>query len=229
MRPRILPVVFIVAAAGCKPTRTGHTVEPGKITCFEPPPDVVNTGVDAAIKAKVPKLVEVLEADFDAHRTLQRIRKEIPGLQAYEVMDFRLCNAVASGLLSRTAYDNFTTHVYKQLVIGQTETPETKAITTPTEPTVAAPTPPSERLSPYEEGRRAGQAVRGIRNALAQFQRDNQRLPATLDEVAVAEYLGILGEGRIRYRLDEARGFELRFAGEDGALDTPDDKVHHGN
>ena len=206
---RSLLVLFLLGTVACVTNPSGRqtktfTPTGNSFTCVEPPDDEVLESSKASVDIKVAKIGEILKADASVAQKVQQIREQSRGIQDFEVVDYRLCIAVVEGRLSKAKYEEFVNHVFKQLVI---ETP------TSTE---------------YSKGKKDGQAVRGITNVLAQFYEEKGRYPSSLNEVQVAEYVSVLGETRIRYSPNEQRGYELRFAGQDGLLDTSDDKQHYG-
>lgn len=222
---RVLPLIVLVTAACPGSTRTGTTVtqpvagQATAITCVQPPPTVMTTGVDASVTAQIPRVAEILKGNLSYERKVQEIRKESMGIQDFEVMDYRLCMAVASNILDRSVYADFVKRIYPQIVIGGQVTTD-------------GGSPATAELPGYADGvaagRAAGQAVRGIVNLLEQYKRENGSYPASLDAIQAQELVAFLGSTRLRYSKDEARGFELRFAYFDGQLDTPDDKLHYG-
>jgi len=71
--------------------------------------------------------------------------------------------------------------------------------------------------------------VRGIVSTLQVHHAETGAYPGAPDDVPVAEYVaGLGGAGQLRYMRSHTRGFVLRFAGQDGEIDTADDRIEYG-
>lgn len=64
-----------------------------KIACVRPPKDIATSSAGATLNANISHVVDVVKVEANAQTTLQRIRAEVPNLQATEVLDYRLCTA----------------------------------------------------------------------------------------------------------------------------------------
>ncbi|MBN1203455.1 MAG: hypothetical protein JXB05_00840 [Myxococcaceae bacterium] len=84
---------------------------------------------------------------------------------------------------------------------------------------------------PVVQGQRDRAAVNRIVDAINSYQRKHGSYPESLTHL-ITEYpqlpeeIPILRNSKIRYEPDPGRGYVLTFAGQDGALDTRDDKIH---
>lgn len=106
----IVSVVIAAAACSAKPSQRPAVVlngPNGKITCFEPPPDVMTAEAKAAVNANISKVVDVLKVESNTSTTYSRIRQEVPNLQATEALEFRLCTEYGNGIISKDQYHNF--------------------------------------------------------------------------------------------------------------------------
>jgi len=113
-----LSIVLAVLALGCVigcsvPSHRKMVTLPGPagrpVTCFEPPPDVMAGGGIAKVDANIPKVIEALKVDAETTVTYQRIRAEVPNLQATETVEFRLCAMYANGIVTPEQYQRFLT------------------------------------------------------------------------------------------------------------------------
>jgi len=93
----------VVTACNQPSHRIKHELKKGDetVTCFEPPPDLV-TAIN--IEAQVKNVTDLLKGSMSIEQTYQRIRSEIPNLQAVETILFRLCVDYANGALSSGEY-----------------------------------------------------------------------------------------------------------------------------
>ncbi len=102
-------LVVVVACAGPSERKRQEIKGPDGVvyTCFEPPPSVMTSEVVGAVDASFTEVVELLEANISIESKYERIREELPELQAFEVLEFRLCVARANGSLGSTEYQEF--------------------------------------------------------------------------------------------------------------------------
>ncbi|MBI3609745.1 MAG: hypothetical protein HY204_03475 [Nitrospirae bacterium] len=77
------------------------------VYCYEPPPDVLTASVQEKVEASIPKIKEALKAGGEIQQTYQRIRAEVPGLQEFEVLHFRLCTDYGNDALDKDSYEAF--------------------------------------------------------------------------------------------------------------------------
>jgi len=82
-----------------------------RVQCYEPPPDVVPEAVKAEVEAKLPELIELLNARVGLEQTFERVRAACPDLRAVEAVEFRLCVAWAQRVLETEAYGEFLREV----------------------------------------------------------------------------------------------------------------------
>lgn len=78
----------------------------------------------------------------------------------------------------------------------------------------------------YERGKREGQAMRQIVNALSLYRKSNSKYPEKLEELDCGNSILTLGLSRLDYRRISDTEYTLRFAGEDFALGTSDDRLY---
>ena len=85
-------------------------------------------------------------------------------------------------------------------------------------------------LSEYAQGQTDGKNVGIIRGSLDKFYNDNKKYPSSLSELTSAnaiKAIAFLGLS-ISYTRDTESSYSIRFAGQDGKMNTPDDKFHKG-
>jgi len=83
----------------------------------------------------------------------------------------------------------------------------------------------------YPRGYDEGKAITSIHIAIEKFKNEKGVFPKTLENLIsqypyVSRYVRKLGNDKLRYIVDENRGYVLWFAGFDEQLDTEDDFVH---
>lgn len=111
-------VLSVTSALGCSThqgfdrasSRTRHelTCSDGRtISCFEPPPDVMTSEVSVLVGASIGPVKQALVGSGSQSVRYERIRKEVPSLQTLEVLEFRLCVALANDFLTEEAYSAF--------------------------------------------------------------------------------------------------------------------------
>ncbi len=108
-------LLFVAISASCislfRPAARSphqlHRPDGTTVVCYEPPAEVVPSAVRARVDAKIPDVIEVLEAQLEIEETLVRIRSDVHNLQAVEALEFRLCAAWAQGVLSEELYREF--------------------------------------------------------------------------------------------------------------------------
>ncbi len=62
-----------------------------EVTCFEPPPDVMLKAAEGKVDVAVREIGEILKAGGSVRLDVQKIRELSPGINDYEVLEFRLC------------------------------------------------------------------------------------------------------------------------------------------
>jgi len=82
-----------------------------KITCFQPPKDVMTENLEASIEAKIPYVKEQLDASLSLENKTKRIRDEISGINSVEVLEFKMCVAYANGIISSQEYNQFFSQI----------------------------------------------------------------------------------------------------------------------
>lgn len=83
----------------------------------------------------------------------------------------------------------------------------------------------------YPRGYDEGKAIDWIQFGIEEFKNENGVFPETIENLVsrcpyISRYVRQLGNDRLRYVVDEKRGYVLRFAGFDRELDTEDDHVY---
>nr|WP_320166650.1 hypothetical protein [uncultured Methylophaga sp.] len=144
----IMVMSFIVVSAGCASNRkiTEFDTPTGKLKCAEPPPDVITTGAQANVEALIPEIKVDVKADASATTTVERIRAEIPNLQAVEALEYRMCLAYGNGIIDSETYQEFFNNILPMLQGVKTSRPEEAS-------TSVEPPPPVERTLNIEERR----------------------------------------------------------------------------
>jgi len=84
-------------------------------------------------------------------------------------------------------------------------------------------------ISARDRGFNDGRAMRTLIDSINSFYQSNGKYPNSLDEANAHTAVTTLKKERLDYRLDNKRGFILRFAGSDNQLNTQDDKLYYGN
>jgi len=82
-----------------------------KVACFRPPADVYTDSLGATIDAKIPYIREKLEASLTIENKVERIRTEIPNLQALEAVEFRMCVAYGNNAINSDQYAQFISEI----------------------------------------------------------------------------------------------------------------------
>lgn len=198
----VLLLAGLAACAG-NPHHQGGTTEGG--ACVLPPAEVTSTALEASVDAAIPRVREVLAASLTAGEKAERIRDELPNLQAVQVLEFRMCAAHRDHAVDAAGQEVFTSQVLP--LIKTTAT-----------------------ASYFEEREKAEAYALGfIIGRLNGYYGENASYPASLADLGVQNRIETIGPNRIEYRVDSSRGFVLRSAGPDRRLGTDDDQVHHGN
>jgi len=114
----LLPILSLamsscVLSAPSERKPVGFTLSDGsKITCFEPPPDVIAKGGTTNVEISALRLGEVLKASGGVNLNVERIRQELPtDVASFEVFDFRMCAKYGNGVLSTQDYRAYTTQI----------------------------------------------------------------------------------------------------------------------
>lgn len=86
-------------------------------------------------------------------------------------------------------------------------------------------------VSGYISGYDAALNVISIQQEIENFALEEKRFPKDIDELVnkfpITKFnIEELGTEQINYSTDETRGYILRYAGRDGKLNTPDDKIY---
>lgn len=80
----------------------------------------------------------------------------------------------------------------------------------------------------YQRGKREGTAMGKIASALDNYFKTNSKYPNSLDDIQISTELSLLGSSRIEYILNNQNEYSMKFAGEDYALGSVDDKHYKG-
>lgn len=80
----------------------------------------------------------------------------------------------------------------------------------------------------YERGKIEGKAMGKLTSTLDKYYLANNKYPENIDELGIDSDIYLLGESRLDYTKISSEKYSLRFAGEDYALNTDDDKVYVG-
>jgi len=114
----LLPLLLLVESSCSGPQLSQrHPVEftskdGTKITCFEPPTDVITKGVKADAEIAAVKFGTLLKGTGGVSVDVERIRQEVPvDVSSFEAIDFRLCLQYVNGVLSKGEYHAFTEQI----------------------------------------------------------------------------------------------------------------------
>ena len=117
----IIPTLIILFLVGCgifRPSDPSHRKKEIfersdgiKVTCFQPPPDVYISEVNASIDAKIPVIAEHLEAITSVNSKVERIREELPSLNSVEALEFRMCVAYGNEAINSEQYNRFVENI----------------------------------------------------------------------------------------------------------------------
>lgn len=80
----------------------------------------------------------------------------------------------------------------------------------------------------YERGKVEGKAMGKLTSTLDKYFLNNNKYPENFNSLGIDSDILLLGENRIEYQKINDSKYSLRFAGEDYALNTNDDKVYTG-
>jgi hypothetical protein len=108
-----IPIVVVLAITSCSEpgvnTRTQVPPNPTRpgIHCYEPPPAAARTAktdikVDAAVQALEPIIKGA--GGFSRDTQIQKLREVSEEVNGFEVIEFRICNAAASGQVTQEQY-----------------------------------------------------------------------------------------------------------------------------
>jgi hypothetical protein len=96
-----------------------------KITCLEPPADVILKGGRVNAELTATRLVTLLKATGGVDLDVERIRQEMPPeVASFEVVEFRICAQYGNGVLSKEGYQAFT----EQIIPAYRKNPPEKPI-----------------------------------------------------------------------------------------------------
>lgn len=88
-----------------------------KVTCMQPPPDIIAKSASAKVDLAVKHLGEIVKGSIDSRTELERIRREIsPSVADFEVIDFRLCQQYANGVLNPGEYQKMVADLLPKLL-----------------------------------------------------------------------------------------------------------------
>ena len=80
----------------------------------------------------------------------------------------------------------------------------------------------------YQRGKKEGTAMGKIAGTLDRYFVGNNKYPKSLDDIAVENEINFIGASRLEYKLVSPSEYSMRFAGEDYALGSDDDKLYKG-
>jgi hypothetical protein len=79
-----------------------------------------------------------------------------------------------------------------------------------------------------ERGKKEGKAMGNLTSTLDKYYSSNSTYPNTLDELNIDDVILLLGASRLEYKKIDNKNYYLKFAGEDYALGTSDDRLYKG-
>jgi hypothetical protein len=105
----LLLVFMSLFLSSCFSGRTEHVfiVDGQRVSCFEPPPDVVQRNTGASLNIAVYEIGEVLKAGGDLKTEAQRIREVSKGVNDFEVIEWRICTQYANRVFPKDQYHKF--------------------------------------------------------------------------------------------------------------------------
>ena len=127
---KVSTLVSIFTLIACGSSNRDTTViskNSNNVTCIEPPPDIIQTALSAQIQALIPEINIDIQANASAKSTVERIRSEVPNLQAVEALDYRMCVAYANGVLTKESYTKFLSEILPLLTTSNNVADSKKA------------------------------------------------------------------------------------------------------
>lgn len=88
-----------------------HLPDGKEVTCFEPPPDVMLKAVEGKADLAAKEIGEILKAGGSVKLDVQKLRELSPGINDYEVLEFRLCTQYGNGSLTPEQYQKFQAEI----------------------------------------------------------------------------------------------------------------------
>lgn len=110
-----------------------------KVTCINPGDNVYTSKVKATIDANAEKLKVVVNAGIGFDKKIDEIRKLFPGMNEYEILDYRFCLMYANGAIDGNKY----TELIQKVIPGL----KSNAITLPTPTSTTVPQPGATQTS----------------------------------------------------------------------------------
>ena len=83
----------------------------GSVSCFSPPGDAQSTEYKAQVVAAIPKVLEILKADYSNELKYEKIMAELPDSKAFDRLHYQLCAKYINGELTYEAYFGFTNQI----------------------------------------------------------------------------------------------------------------------
>ncbi|MFO7446359.1 MAG: hypothetical protein R6W90_08330 [Ignavibacteriaceae bacterium] len=81
----------------------------------------------------------------------------------------------------------------------------------------------------YERGREDGRNMGILNRTIESYYERNNKFPYSFDDLNINDIINNLAESRLEYNVVNDNEVTIRFAGEDYALNTSDDKIYRGS
>ena len=107
----ILFLFISLSLSFCVPTeeRIKHIINGphGAVTCFEPPPAVAAKAGTFDVDRAVKEVRQIIKDPMGPRNDYLRFRDIASNAEAFDLIEFRICTAYASGLFTRIEYAKF--------------------------------------------------------------------------------------------------------------------------
>lgn len=109
---RFVVLVGLLGIGACaSPNQRASTTfvapDGSEVTCVQPPPDVMASERRLGIDAQIDSVIGIVRSGLSTGTKYERIRAETAGVQAIEILEYRMCVAYTNGLLDRESYQEF--------------------------------------------------------------------------------------------------------------------------
>ncbi len=82
------------------------------LTCVAPPAEFATTENDAGIDASNTIIGDILKAKISTRQKIEKIRETLPGVQTFEVLEYRLCRMYGNKLIDLETYNEFVKQAF---------------------------------------------------------------------------------------------------------------------
>ena len=201
MRTIVILAVIAFGINGCGTDPNKRDTEEAKVTkgdvgeivtCIKPPPEVLTSALEAKLDASVYKLGQIVNANITTGQKIEKIRETLPGVQSFEVLEYRFCRMYTNGLIDKLTYNNLVLKVLPSI--------ETKP-STPAESTTPECSPDVLKSQLF----RAGSDKSAVIKSTARTMRDRYRRQ---------DFDCVSGLATVLLEDDQDNGHGLYFSGE---------------